>query len=83
MAKININKKEQALIDSLTFNRDSITKETVRNPYSQETCELDARGVALYDYIKGCEYLRKFNDMQIGLTLFRKLYSNEYYVLLD
>ncbi len=83
MAKVKINKKEQALIDKLSFNRESIKKETIRNPYSNESCELEPKGVALFDHIKGCEALRLFNDMQIALTLFRKLYPSEYYVLLD
>ena len=83
MAKVKINKKEQALIDKLSFNRESIKKETIRNPYSNESCELEPQGVALLDYIKGCEALRLFNDMQTALTLFRKLYPSEYYVLLD
>ncbi len=84
MAKqIKLSKTDQALIDGLAFDRDSIAKETITNPYSGDSCELDARGVALHDYIKGCEHLMLWKKMQTGLTLFRKLYPDEYYTLLD
>ena len=78
-----LNKKEQELIDGLTFDRNSTEKESVRNPYSGDSCELDARGVALHDFIKGSEALGLYQKMQLGLTLFRKLYSDEYMTLLD
>lgn len=81
MAKLN--KKEEALIDGLDFDRNSTEKESIKNPYSGDSCELDARGVALHDFIKGSEALALYDKMQLGLTLFRKLYPNEYYTLLD
>jgi hypothetical protein len=78
-----LNKKEQELIDGLSFDRNSTEKESVKNPYSGDSCELDARGVALHDFIKGSEALGLYQKMQLGLTLFRKLYPSEYFTLLD
>lgn len=81
MAKLN--KTEQALIDQLSFDKSSTKKETIRNPFSGDTCELEPQGVALYDYIKGCEAMSLYSKMQTALNLFRKLYNDEYYTLLD
>ena len=80
MAKAKLSKKDQTLLDSLCIGS---RVETIRNPYSGGQCELDATGVALYEFVIGCEALRNYEKMQQGLTLFRKLYPNEYYVLLD
>jgi hypothetical protein len=83
MTKVKLSKRDETLIDSLSFDRDETEKVTVSNPYSGESCELEVRGVALHDFIKGCEALRLYDKMQQALTLFRKLYPSEYYVLLD
>lgn len=84
MAKnVKLNKKETELIDGLSFDRQSTTKETITNPYSRNSCELEPQGVALYDYIKGCEAMSLYDKMQVALSLFRKLYPDEYYTLLD
>ena len=80
MAKAKLSKRDQTLIDSLEIGSES---ETIRNPYSGAGCELDATGVALYDFVRGCEVMGDYQKMQQGLTLFRKLYPDEYYVLLD
>ena len=80
---IKLNKKEQALINKLTFDRNKTEKETITNPYSGHSCELEPQGVALHDYIKGCEALRLNTDMYFAINLFRKLYDDEYYTLLD
>ncbi len=84
MAKaVKLNKTEQALIVQLDFDRSSVTKEKITNPYSGFSCELEPQGVALYDYVRGCEAMGLYAKMQIALTLFRKLYPDEYYTLLD
>ena len=78
MAKLN--KKEQALIDSLAIGTKS---EFITNPYSGDGVELDATGVALHDFIKGSEALNLYDKLRLGLDTFRKLYPNEYMTLLD
>ena len=81
--EVKLSAKDQTLIDGLSFNRESKIKQSISNPWTNRKCDLDARGVALYDYIKGCEALRLYDKQQQGLTLFRKLYPNEYMTLLD
>ena len=84
MAKqVKLCKRDETLIGSLDFNRDSTETTTVQNPYSGESCQLEARGVALYEFVKGSEALSHWDKLQKGLTLFRKLYPSEYYTLLD
>lgn len=81
--KVKLSKRDEALIAELSFNRESTTKRSVQNPYSGDSCLIDARGEALHDYIKGCEASSLYDKLQKGLTLFRKLYPSEYYTLLD
>jgi len=75
-----MSKRDDTLIASLQIGTES---EVIKNPFSGESCELEAKGVALYDFIKGCEATQLYDKMQQALTLFRKLYPNEYYILLD
>jgi hypothetical protein len=81
--KVKLNKTETNLISQLSFNRESTEKQTITNPYSGFSCELDSQGVALYDYVIGCEAMGLYNKMSLSLNLFRKLYPDEYYTLLD
>jgi len=81
MAKaIKLSKRDQTLIDSLDIGTES---EVVKNSWSGNSCTLDARGVALHDFIKGSEALNLYNKLEQGLRLFRKLYPSEYMTLLD
>ena len=75
-----MSKRDDTLMASLNIGTDS---EVIRNPFSGKSCEVDAEGVALYDFIKGCEATQLYDKMEQALTLFRKLYPNEYYTLLD
>jgi len=80
MTKVKLSKRDETLIASLVIREGS---QKVMNPYSGESCELDGQGVALYDFVIGSEALGAYTKMQQGLTLFRKLYPDEYYTLLD
>lgn len=86
-----MNKEEQELLDSLFISDE---KETVINPYSGKSVELEPQAVALYDYIKGCEALihsgtKELNgknlsaQMGIGLGIFMAKWPSEYFDLLD
>jgi hypothetical protein len=55
----------------------------ITNPYSGEKCVCSLVATALYDYIKGAEEFGCVNEMRHGLMLFRQLYPQEYYTLLD
>ena len=56
--------------------------ETVKNPYSKQSCQLPRYAVAVYDVIKGAELLEDGKTMQKGLTWFQKYFTDQYYVLL-
>jgi len=66
--------------------------ETIKNPYSGEKIELQPDAVAVYDCLKGAEYLAQGIDdgghplwvkVRQGLDWFRQYYAKEYMVLLD
>ena len=55
----------------------------VENPYSGESVMLEPVVVAVYDCIKGAEYVEDFDIVQKGIAWFQKWYPKEYMVLLD
>ena len=55
----------------------------VENPYSGESVMLEPVAVAVYDCIKGAEYVEDFDIVQKGIAWFQKWYPKEYMVLLD
>ena len=66
--------------------------EVIKNPFSGESIELQPDAVAVYDSIKGAEFLAQGIDdgghplwvkVREGLDWFRKHYPKEYMVLLD
>lgn len=78
--KIKVNKTEQRLLDSLHVGE---CTETIVNPYSGVRVVVAPIGVALYDYIKGCEYIGNYKHFDTARYLFAKLYPSEYIELLD
>ena len=67
--------------------------ETVTNPFSGETYELNAIELSLYDFIMGCQMVfdtvpnsmtnKRINEFQKALNWFRNNNPEAYYVLLD
>lgn len=57
--------------------------ETVKNPFTGETCVLCPEAVALYDFIKGAEMVSDSEGVTLGIGLFIKNWAREYMVLLD
>ena len=55
----------------------------VKNPFSGEKVTLQPTAVAVYDCIKGAEYMEDGDTMQKGIEWFQKHYPKEYMVLLD
>jgi hypothetical protein len=63
----------------------------ISNPFSGEKVKLQPTAVAVYDCIKGAEYLAnpkngddpKWETVRKGITWFQKHYPKEYMVLLD
>jgi hypothetical protein len=83
MAKaVKLCKRDEKLIDSLNLKNDG-SKYRVTNPYSGGSEVLDEQGARLYEYVKKAERESRWDDLNKSLTLFRKLYPNEYYTLLD
>ena len=66
-------------------------KEEVKNPFSGEKVMLEPDAVAVYDCIKGAEYLAdpnngddpKWERVRQGITWFQKYFPKEYMTLLD
>jgi len=75
-----INKIQQKILDELDLSNGP---ETITNPYSGATVDLDATGVALYDFIKGCEITCQFEDFDQARYLFAELYPVAYGKLID
>ena len=57
--------------------------ETVKNPYSGESCQLPRYAVAVYERIKDAEFKEDFKTVQRGITWFQKYFTPQYYTLLD
>ena len=75
-----LNKTQQAILDCLDL---SYGPETITNPFSEVSCDLDARGVALYDFINGAYDSGQLKDYDQARYLFAELYPNEYMKLID
>ncbi len=76
------------------FEGEVYTKgETVRNPFSGQSYELNGLELSIYDFIIGCQMVfethpksitnKRISEFQKGLTWFRVNNPEAYYVLLD
>jgi hypothetical protein len=74
------NKTEQKIVDLLEIGDHD---EEITNPFSKATVVLPPLGVALHDYIKGCEMTSNWRYFDNARYLFAKLYPSEYMTLLD
>jgi len=83
MVQETLTTAEQELINDLDWDRKSDKLVSISNPYSGQSCMLDARGVALHDFVKGAEDMGERNWFNLALPLFAKLYPSQYYTLLD
>ena len=57
--------------------------ETVTNPFSGETYELNNLELSMYDLIMGSQMVQKYDLTRKGLDWFRKANPKAYQVLLD
>jgi len=74
------NAKQQRILDLLDL---SYGPEIITNPFTGVEVELDARGVALHDYIKGCEIMGNQKEFDQARYLFAELYPSAYSKLID
>jgi hypothetical protein len=56
---------------------------SVENPFSGESVVLSPDEVAVYDYIKGCELIGDYKNLQKGLNWFMNNNAQAYMTLLD
>ncbi len=75
-----INKTQQTILDQLWLGDGP---QTVTNPFSGVSVDLDATGVALHDYIKGCEMTGHYKNFDQARYLFAELYPDAYIKLID
>ena len=57
--------------------------DTVTNPYTGESAELNANELSMYDLILGAERLGAYKVLRLGLGWFRVAHPEAYIVLLD
>ena len=57
--------------------------ETITNPFSGESVELEPVAVAVYDTIMGAQRFGHYQTVRKGLDWFRRFYPREYMILLD
>jgi len=57
--------------------------EEVKNPYTGEGITIPADAIAVYDFVKGCELFKDYDNVRKGCDWFRKHEPDAYYVLLD
>jgi len=74
------NKIQQRILDKLDL---SGGPEIIENPWTGVKVELDARGVALHDFIKGCEIKGNYKEFDQARYLFAELYPSAYMKLID
>jgi len=55
----------------------------VTNPFSGKTVLLDPEEVAVYDYIKGSEFVSDYKEVRKGLDWFSRKNPEAYMILLD
>jgi len=83
MAKaLKLCKRDQTLIESLNLKNDG-SMYLVTNPYSGASEKLNETETKLYEYVKKAEIESRWDDLNKGITLFRKLNGDAYYTLLD
>ncbi len=83
---IKFTKTEVKLMAQLQIgNSDAI----VSNPFSGEQVKLEPLGIALYDFIRGCEvfisngHTKLVKDFDTARNVFRKQFPDEYMKLID
>ena len=59
------------------------TGDTVTNPFSGESYELNNLELSMYDFVMGSQMVQKYDLTRKGLDWFRKANPKAYQVLLD
>tara|TARA_R110001583_G_scaffold76827_1_gene209851 strand:- start:135 stop:404 length:270 start_codon:yes stop_codon:yes gene_type:complete len=87
---INYNNKDITIpkpFDQCFFGSNPLKEMTIHNRFNdehhQQSAQLPAFAVAIYDTIIGSEMSEDYKTMQKGLTWFQKNFIKQYYTLLD
>ena len=87
---INYNNKDITIpkpFDQCFFGSTPLKEMTIHNRFNdenhQQSAQLPAFAVAIYDTIIGAEMTEDYDTMQKGLTWFQKNFTNAYMNLLD
>ena len=87
---INYNNKDITIpkpFDQCFFGSNPLKEMTIHNRFNdehhQQSAQLPAFAVAIYDTIIGSEMSEDYKTMQKGLTWFQKNFTDAYYSLLD
>jgi hypothetical protein len=87
---INYNNKDITIpkpFDQCFFGSNPLKEMTIHNRFNdehhQQSAQLPAFAVAIYDTIIGSEMSEDYKTMQKGLTWFQKNFTDQYYTLLD
>ena len=70
----------QEIISELFIGEEN---ETIENPYSGDSINLNPTEVAVYDYLKGCEMLGNVKHLRMCIDWFVENNPKAYSVLLD
>lgn len=74
-----MTKKQKEILAQLNIYKEGAE---ISNPFTGQSCHLDGKALAIYDYVKGCESLNQ-SELADAITIFRELYPKEYMILLD
>ena len=77
---MKLNKKEQSIVDDLLVGKND---EVITNPFTGVKVRCTPLGVALYDFIIGCNIIGNTKDFDDARYAFMKLFPDEYMKLID
>ena len=85
MKKIMVRGKqvEVPFEDDMDYRLDGELDVTIQNPFSGEKATVPGYAAAVYDRIKGAEFVHEYKDVEKGCDWFSRNFPKQYMVLLD
>ena len=75
-----MNKRQKEILKDLQIYE---SDQVIQNPFSGVKVTLDGKGAAIYDFLKGCEMMGNYKDMDQARYMFAELYPDAYMKLVD
>ena len=69
--------------DGMDYKLDGEQDVELQNPYSGEKATVPGYAAAVYDRIKGAEFVHEYKDVEKGCDWFSRNFPKQYMVLLD